>query len=213
MRTVDPVKHEEKRSEILEAASRCFAKSGFHGATIAQICAAARISPGHLYHYFSNKEAIVAAITGSGLAYTKERFAAIGEGTDAVDAVLSELDRLRDHQSAKGVGVLLEVLAEASRNPTIAKSLREHSRGMRELLAEFLRAGQARQEVDPSLDVETVASVLISLIDGYKALSVRDPKHDPKKTAKAFETMITRFLSPQGRGPKPLPRPRAVPRS
>jgi hypothetical protein len=40
---------------------------------------------------------------------------------------------------------------------------------MRELLAEFLRAGQARGEVYSGLDVETVASVLLSLIDGCKA--------------------------------------------
>jgi TetR/AcrR family transcriptional repressor of uid operon len=48
VRTIDPAKHEEKRAEILEAAERCFARGGFHGATIAQICAEAKISPGHL---------------------------------------------------------------------------------------------------------------------------------------------------------------------
>jgi TetR/AcrR family transcriptional repressor of uid operon len=41
MRKIDPVKHEEKRQEILEAAGRCFARKGFQGATISDICAEA----------------------------------------------------------------------------------------------------------------------------------------------------------------------------
>ncbi len=55
MRKLDPVKHEEKRREILAAAGRCFARDGFRGASISQICAEAGISSGHLYHYFASK--------------------------------------------------------------------------------------------------------------------------------------------------------------
>ena len=62
MRRVDPVKHEEKKQEILGAARRCFIRNGFRGASIADICAEAGISPGHLYHYFPSKEAIVGAM-------------------------------------------------------------------------------------------------------------------------------------------------------
>jgi len=62
MRKVDPVKHEKKRRDILEAAARCFARDGFRGASTADICAEAKISPGHLYHYFASKEAIMGAM-------------------------------------------------------------------------------------------------------------------------------------------------------
>ena len=62
MRKLDPVKHEEKRREILNAAERCFVRDGLQGASISSICAEARISPGHLYHYFTSKEAIVSAM-------------------------------------------------------------------------------------------------------------------------------------------------------
>jgi TetR/AcrR family transcriptional repressor of uid operon len=62
MRKVDPVKHEEKRREILTAAQRCFARDGFQGASTSQTCKEAKNSPGHLYHYFASKEDIVKAI-------------------------------------------------------------------------------------------------------------------------------------------------------
>src|SRR5215467_9131451 len=59
MRRLDPVKHEEKRQEILAAAKACFARDGFLGISIADICQEAGISPGHLYHYFDSKDAIL----------------------------------------------------------------------------------------------------------------------------------------------------------
>ncbi len=62
MRKVDPVKYEEKRRDILQAAMQCFVRDGFRGASISDICAAAGISPGHLYHYFPGKEAIIGAM-------------------------------------------------------------------------------------------------------------------------------------------------------
>src|SRR5260221_11274361 len=67
MRKVDPVKHEKKRQDILEAAGRCFVRDGFRGASTSDICAEAKISPGHLYHYFASKEAIMAAMAEANL--------------------------------------------------------------------------------------------------------------------------------------------------
>ncbi|HEY0197245.1 MAG TPA: TetR/AcrR family transcriptional regulator [Rhodanobacter sp.] len=200
MRTVDPVKHAARREEILAAAERCFATNGFHGATIAQICAEANISPGHLYHYFASKEAIVGAIAGAGLAYVRSRFDELSdeltEDANAVATVIAELERLRVQGRKTGSGVLLDVLAEASRNPAIGKTLQEHSQGMRRLLADFLQDGQSRGEIDPALDADMAAAMLISIIDGSKAMAIRYPELNAKKIATTVEMMITRFLSP-----------------
>lgn len=198
MRKVDPVKYEEKRAEILEAAGRCLARHGFHKATIAQICAEAKISPGHLYHYFETKESIIAAIAGSGLEYAKSRVAQIVESSNPIKALVSELERLNARHKKTGPGVLLDVLAEAGRDPTVGKILEENSSGMRELLAAFLRKGQTSGRIDPDLDTDTAAAVLLSLIDGSKALSIRAPRLDEKRRSKVLRQMITRFLSPPG---------------
>jgi len=197
VRKIDPVKHEEKRAEILEAAERCFAREGFHGATIAQICAEASISPGHLYHYFASKEAIVGAIVDAGVEDAASRFAQLTEGSNTITALVSELERLRALHRKTGAGVLLDGLAEAGRSPAIGAVLQKASRGMRELLADFLRKGQTRGQVDPELDADMAAAVLMSVIDGCKTLLIRDPKLDAKRSAKVLETMITRFLSPR----------------
>jgi len=58
----DHPRGEARRAQILDAAADCFRNHGFHGASIAQISKSAGMSAGHIYHYFANKEAIIAAI-------------------------------------------------------------------------------------------------------------------------------------------------------
>src|SRR4051812_21235390 len=52
----------DRRTEILDAAQLCFARSGFHRASMQDICTEAGMSPGNLYRYFPSKEALIAGI-------------------------------------------------------------------------------------------------------------------------------------------------------
>src|SRR5213083_2191577 len=52
----------DRRTQILEAAMVCFAKRGFHQASMHDISAEAGISVGLIYRYFENKEAVIAAM-------------------------------------------------------------------------------------------------------------------------------------------------------
>lgn len=82
--------------DILAAAAQTFVEVGYDGATVAAIAARAAISPGSLYQFFPNKEAIARALA--------ERYAAkvraIHETTLAGDAAMgplaAALDRVID---------------------------------------------------------------------------------------------------------------------
>src|SRR5438067_11185849 len=52
----------DRRSQILDAALICFAKRGFHQASMHDISAEAGISFGLIYRYFENKEAVISAM-------------------------------------------------------------------------------------------------------------------------------------------------------
>ena len=52
----------DKRARILEAATRVFARTGYHGSRIADIASEAGIAYGLVYHYFKNKEEILSSI-------------------------------------------------------------------------------------------------------------------------------------------------------
>ncbi len=62
MRRANAQLQSDRRAEILAAAHRCFVRSGFHGASMQDICAEAGMSAGNLYRYFPSKEALIAGI-------------------------------------------------------------------------------------------------------------------------------------------------------
>lgn len=74
VRKVVPEQHEGKRQEILAAAHRCFLRNGLQGASISMICKEAGMSPGHLYHYFPSKEAIIEQMADDYLAQLHGHF-------------------------------------------------------------------------------------------------------------------------------------------
>ena len=192
MRKLDPVKHEEKRREILSAAERCFVRDGLQGASISSICTEAGISAGHLYHYFSSKEEIVSAMVEVRLEEAAARFVQQADRVDVLDGLLAEIEVTRSGQPA----LLLEAIAEANRNPVMAKALQSHTKGVHSLLADLLEKGQAVGAIDPALDRHMTASLIISIIDGSKTLCLRDPKLDVTEATKALRTMVIRYLAP-----------------
>jgi len=203
MRTLDPVKHAEKRGEILLAAWRCLAKTGFRGTSTADICKEAGISPGHLYHYFDSKEAIVTALTARGLEGAEAGFTEMMKSSNALAAMISELDRHKTRHKTDKHGdyrtislVVLEMLVEAGRNPAIAKIIRANTRKIKSLLVEFLKTGQERGQIDPKLDADVAATLLLSVMDGMKTIGIREPKSDPARNIEYLQILISRFLSP-----------------
>lgn len=194
-RKVDPVKHEEKRREILAAAGRCFVKDGFRAST-SDICAEAKVSPGHLYHYFPSKEAIIAGLIDAGLAQAMKHFRRTVDGPDVLAAFLAEFDRVEAVPDRSVQLLLLDMLAEAGRNAEIRKILHKHSLDICEMLADFLRKGQSQGQIDPQLDPSTAAVTLFGIIDGSKVLAARYPEHDVRKTNEYQKLLITRFLAP-----------------
>jgi len=196
VRKVDPEKYEVKRREILDAAERCFVRSGFRGASISDICAEAKISPGHLYHYFDSKEAMIAMMTDIGLQKAADRFDDMTRKANVVTALLSEFDSLRQNRGLANSGMHLEILAEASRNPAIAKILQHRSQRLQEMLARFLIKGQELGQVDPGLEPNAAAAVLLNVILGAGSLRVSNPKLDAASGKASLQLLISRFLVP-----------------
>ncbi|HEY2008929.1 MAG TPA: TetR/AcrR family transcriptional regulator [Rhizomicrobium sp.] len=196
MRKVNPVKHEEKRREILIAAQRCFARDGFQGASTSEICKEAKISPGHLYHYFASKEDIIKAIAKMRLDIATERYVRMLEGTDAITALLSEVDTSNLAHGRANSNLFFAMMEEAGCNPAVAKIMRENSRKIQEMLADYLRKGQASGQIDRCLDAESTATLLMCVFDGMKTLTIHDPKMNMDKAIGVLKILITRFLAP-----------------
>ena len=77
----------DRIATILDAAERCFARSGFHATTIQHICAEAGISAGALYVYFNSKEALINGICERERAEFTRSFQALADAPDVIAAI------------------------------------------------------------------------------------------------------------------------------
>src|ERR1700693_2283682 len=160
-----PIKHGEKRRQILEVAERCFLRDGFRGASISDICADAQMSPGHVSLYFKRRQSIVCELTELHLQRLATRFEEMTAKRNVLEAFLGEIDVWRKKKAKRNPALIQEVVAEASRNPAIAEILRRRTQALRDILAGFLRVGQQSEQIDRQLDPDLTAAVLLSVID------------------------------------------------
>src|SRR2546430_2459224 len=115
----------DRRVQILDAAVVCFAKRGFHQASMHDISAEAGISVGLIYRYFQNKEAVIAAMADR----HKKEIHEILERARQAPNLRESLETLftahcgetEPHVTAAFV---VDLFAEASRNTHVAELVR-----------------------------------------------------------------------------------------
>src|SRR5438094_4209343 len=116
----------DRPTQILNAAVACFAKRGFHQASMQDISAEAGISVGLIYRYFQNKEAVISAMADR----HKQEIQEILERARQAPGLLESLEVLfTAHCGEKEPQVVsafvVDLFAEASRNPHVAELVRD----------------------------------------------------------------------------------------
>jgi AcrR family transcriptional regulator len=166
MRRANAQLQSDRRTEILDAAERCFARSGFHQASMQDICAEAGMSPGNLYRYFPSKEALIAGISERNRADAAASFAQV---TDAPDFFAALAELARHHlveRTDSEVGLCAEIMSESRRNPDVARLYHDVENDIKTRIAAMLRFAAERGEIRADLDIEAAATVLMVLGDG-----------------------------------------------
>ncbi|MFT0214014.1 TetR/AcrR family transcriptional regulator [Pseudomonas sp. F1_0610] len=167
MRTVNKEKLEQKQMEILNAAIECFANKGFYATTTAELCRAAGMSPGTLFHYFPNKKSIIEAIA---LLDQQETMGIFHRNCDeskplaSIQNVVTEL--LKTAQNQTFSRIFIEISAEASRNSEIDVLFEETDAFIQKTLITLIKKGQAIEEIDKTLNPEHTALWIMSIAEG-----------------------------------------------
>jgi TetR/AcrR family transcriptional regulator, repressor for uid operon len=183
---------------ILEAAIACIIESGFHLASIDTIAKRAKISPALIYRHFSGKQEIISAIVSGYETETNkviELALAQADGRLAL-RVMFGLDQPLD-QEVIGQGVLhVEIMAEATRNASIAAILVRSDEARRTALLKILKRSRSGQAVSKAVALAE-AEILLALADGLEARAAfAKPEELQSLTAlaRAIDALFTRFL-------------------
>jgi AcrR family transcriptional regulator len=185
----------DRRTEILEAARRCFARSGFHQASMQEICAEAGMSPGNLYRYFPSKEALIAGIAEGDRATARADFAAVSQAPDFFTGFAFLARQYLVERTTEEIGLCAEIMAESRRNPDIARIYAAIQTDVKNGLVGVLRDAAARGEIPSDIDFERVVVVLLSIGDGIEWRRAVDPSFDPEAVLPLILKMVRSLLS------------------
>jgi TetR/AcrR family transcriptional regulator, fatty acid metabolism regulator protein len=144
----------EKRSAVLNAAMRIFARKGFNDATIAEIAKGARVSEATIYEYFTSKEELLFQIPSEiSLNHQKETVKIVEHIPGAANKLrflvsrqLSLYTENRDYGTV--LMLILNVNCKFLKTGTY-RDFRLVANKVIEVLQEGIRAGEFRSELDP----------------------------------------------------------------
>ena len=185
----------DRRTQILEAAVVCFAKHGFHQASMHDISAEAGISVGLIYRYFQNKEAVIAAMADR----HKQEISDLLERAGQAPTLLESLEILfTAHCAEKEPRVVsafvVDLYAEASRNPTVADLVRgvlsTAMDGVTKLIARSPEGQNALHGQTP----RELAELIFAVARGMLMLDILQPHEMTAAERRARQLGVTRRL-------------------
>ncbi|HEX7061702.1 MAG TPA: TetR/AcrR family transcriptional regulator [Woeseiaceae bacterium] len=180
-----------QRERILEAAQACFVQHGFHAASMSKIAETAGMSPGLIYRYFDGKSAIILAIIERQLERARADIAALETGADLVP-VFEQLFHAWKH-GENGVlcpALLLEMTAEATRDPAIARALGDADRVTSPDVVHWLERSRSRRGEGDGDDLEARAFLIRCLLGGLAIRAIREPDLDPAVLRRALRLVL-----------------------
>ncbi|HEV7284273.1 MULTISPECIES: TetR/AcrR family transcriptional regulator [Kaistia] len=165
-----------RRTQILDAARTCFARSGFRGASMQEICLEAKMSPGGLYRYFPSKEAIIEAIAQEercGAAELIETMRGTGPLLDRMmSCAMGYFAYMRDPGACE---LMAEISAESLRNSEIGKRFAQIDDSVRDIMREVFLEAIETGEMPPNADLDATISMLQAAVDGIALRQINDP--------------------------------------
>ena len=193
----DAPRAEARRTQVRAAAAECFRLHGFHGTSIAQISKAAGMSTGHIYHYFENKEAIIADIVAQDLQRLLTLTAELRAASDVKAAMIERaVEGVQANLDPGSAGLQLEIVAEAARNPHVAGIVRAADQQCRDSLAETIRTlRQAAGHQDSEATLAGIVEAISAMFEGLRIRAIRNPDIDRDAVVRMFRRMVGDLLS------------------
>src|SRR5216110_2454943 len=185
----------DRRSQILDAALVCFAKRGFHQASMHDISAEAGISVGLIYRYFENKEAVISAMADR----HKKEISEVLERAQQAPTLLESLEILFTAHCCEDApqvvsAFVVDLYAEASRNPHVADLVRDVLQtamdGVTDLIARSPEAGGAAHGLKP----HELAELIFAVSRGMLMRDVLQPQAMTAAERRAGQIEVTRRL-------------------
>lgn len=194
----------DRNDQILDAASRVFARLGFASARMDDVASESGLSKGALYLYFKSKDQLIESLVGRMIDLEMHRLQATrkSEGTVSdrllrfVHEYTRELERI-----GPLAPIVVEFYARATRHQTVREVVQRYFERFRSELSALVAEGVERDEFR-QVDPDAIAVSIIGLLEGLALLWVLDRERVPiSDLAPSSLDVLLRGLRP---GPRQL---------
>ncbi|GAA3242758.1 TetR/AcrR family transcriptional regulator [Dactylosporangium siamense] len=160
-----------RREQIIEAATRCFLRNGFHQTSMQDVIKEAGLSVGAFYRYFDSKAALIKAIAGEkiGIVQATADHLLAQDPAPPLLAVIDDLLRQIDVNLTDNgtVRIAVQVWGEAVHDPEFAALISEIYGRIRGNAVALARRAQETGQLPAGADPAAVGSAIFGLIQGY----------------------------------------------
>jgi AcrR family transcriptional regulator len=184
---------EERRAQILEAALACFARKGFHAATMDDLVRASGLSKGSLYWHFASKQEVFLALFEDFSEWMFDEWdRLLSEGHATVEALeqvtLGSLERMG---GIEGLGAWVEFFAHPQARARFAAVYRQTRARLEASLRRDMEAGRLRSQPEAA---PGLAAALTAAAEGLMLQAMVDAEFDLRANWLATRDMIRRGI-------------------
>ena len=153
------IAHEERRRQILAAAVRVFARSGYHGSRVGDIAEEAGVAHGLLYHYFSSKEEVLQTVFRENWGELIERFRAVEASAEPAHEKLEGIAKILLRTWRNDPDLVTVMVREVARSQQLQGQV-EDVREAFAIVERVIEEGQATGSFRPDLDARLASWVV-----------------------------------------------------
>ena len=184
-----------QRLRILKAARTCFIQDGLHAGTIARISEVAQMSPGLIYRYFSSKNEIVLALISLQVRAVKVRFAGLTPKIMTTNYCAYLRQWLAGNPDVPSPSLILDICAESTRNPEIARHIFEaDTDGLASLMEWMNDLATKAGDILSKEEIQMRALTLRCFIDGLLVRAVREPDLDMDLVERTMDRLTSTLM-------------------
>ncbi len=169
--------------KIVQAAVTCFLKRGFHQTGVRDIAKQAGVSLGNLYNHFEGKDAVLAFIAELESDELLRFKTMLSDRSDPAAALVAFVHAFSAYaQNPENALLGLELMAEAIRNPAIAKAFEPNREDLIDALAGCIQCGSEAGVFTPRLDAREYACMILDAIEGHGLRKLLAPQGQKNAT-------------------------------
>jgi AcrR family transcriptional regulator len=186
------LKAPQRREQLIEVATRIFAKWGYNAATTAEIAEAAGVTEPILYRHFNNKQDMFVAITRAMSEQTLERWQElIARSASSTEKIRTIARQFPNHirASEDAYHVIHGALA-TSRDRKVLAVIKEHYSEIERFFCKIITEGQKAGEFAKDLDPHIPAWQLINTGIGYAMIALNLQQFDHFSVEDAIEHIL-----------------------